>query len=106
QKRFLVRDHIKTIEDRLTGSELKIKTFDMKVTTGAKPVFVLLDELHLMSAMSYASRVFGQLEGGMLANPEALLVIITTQSDQPPAGVFKQELQYARGVRDGRITER
>jgi len=103
QKRFLVRDHIKTIEDRLTGSELKIKTFDMKVTTGAKPVFVLLDELHLMAGYSYASRVFGQITGNMLANPESLLIVITTQSDIPPAGIFRQELQYARGVRDGRI---
>jgi phage terminase large subunit-like protein len=104
QKRFQVRDHIKTIEDRLNGAELKIKTFDMKVATGSKPIFVLIDELHLMSAMSFASRVFGQIRGGMIANPESLLIVITTQADQPPAGVFRQELQYARGVRDGRIT--
>jgi phage terminase large subunit-like protein len=32
--------------------------------------------------------------------------MITTQSDHPPAGVFKSELAYARGVRDGRITDR
>lgn len=106
QKRFKVRDHVKTIEDLLTGSELKIKTFDMKVATGSKPIFVLLDEIHLMAAMSYASRVFGQIEGNMLANPESLLIAITTQSDQPPAGIFRQELMYARGVRDGRITDR
>ncbi len=105
QKRFLVRDHVKTIEDRLNGSELKIKTFDMKVMTGVKPVIVLVDELHIMSAYSYASRVVGQIRGGLLANPESLLIFITTQSDQPPAGVFKQELQYARGVRDGRIAD-
>jgi phage terminase large subunit-like protein len=106
QKRFWVRDQLKMIVDRVNGAELKIKTFDPKVATGAKPVFVLLDELHLMSGFSYASRVFGQIQGNMLANPESLFVIITTQSDQPPAGIFKSELQYARGVRDGRITER
>lgn len=104
--RFHIRDWNKTIEDRLNGSELKIKTFDLKVTTGAKPVFVLLDELHLMSGFSFATRVFGQIEGNMTGNPESLFVIISTQSDQPPAGIFKSELQYARGVRDGRITER
>jgi phage terminase large subunit-like protein len=106
QKRFLVRDHVKTIEDRLTGAELKIKTFDMKVMTGSKPVVVLVDELHIMSA--YQLRQPGHRPdrgGNMLANPESLLIFITTQSDQPPAGVFKQELQYARGVRDGRITD-
>src|SRR6185436_10426352 len=38
-------------------------------------------------------------------NPEAALVIITTQSDEPPAGAFKTELDYARGVRDGRVKD-
>jgi phage terminase large subunit-like protein len=105
-KRFQVRDHIKTIEDRLTKAKLKIKTFDMKVATGSKPVFVLLDEVHLLSKIAGASRIVGQLRGNMLANPESLFVMITTQSDEMPDGVFKAELEYARGVRDGRITNR
>lgn len=104
QKRFQIQEHLKTVIDRLTKAKLKIKTFDMKVMTGSKPVFVLLDELHVMSSLSYASRVVGQIRGGFIANPESLLIIISTQSDQPPSGVFKAELQYARGVRDGRIT--
>jgi phage terminase large subunit-like protein len=102
-KRFQVRDHVKEIIDRKTGATLKIKTFDMKVMTGSKPVIVLVDELHIMSSFSFASRVIGQIRGGLLANPESLLIFITTQSDQPPAGVFKAELQRARGIRDGRI---
>ncbi|MFZ2995941.1 terminase large subunit [Sphingobium sp.] len=103
KQRFHVADHRKAIFDRVLKSTLKIKTFDMKVATGSKPVMVLIDELHLMGSISYASRVIGQLRGGMIANPEAFLVIITTQSDQAPAGAFKTELDYARGVRDGRI---
>jgi phage terminase large subunit-like protein len=103
QKRFLVQEHLKTIVDRRTKAKLKIKTFDMKVMTGSKPVGVLLDEVHIMSTYSYASRVVGQIRGGLIANPESFLIMITTQSDEPPAGVFKAELQYARGVRDGRI---
>jgi phage terminase large subunit-like protein len=104
-KRFQLQEHLKTIHDRRNGAKLKIKTFDMRVMTGAKPVMVIVDELHVMSAFSYASRVIGQIRGGLLPNPESLLLFITTQSDEPPAGVFKAELQYARGVRDGRITE-
>lgn len=104
QKRFQVRDHVKTIEDRLNGSVLKIKTFDMKVMTGAKPTGVLVDELHVMSSMSYASRVIGQIRGGLLPRPDGFLIFITTQSDQAPAGCFKAELQLARGIRDGRVT--
>ena len=106
QKRFLLQEHIKTITDRLTKSKLKIKTFDMKVMTGAKPVGVLVDELHLMSSMGYALRVVGQIRGGMIANPEAFLIFISTQSDTPPAGVFLQELDHARGIRDGKMTGR
>jgi phage terminase large subunit-like protein len=104
QKRFQVQEHVKTIVDRRNKSKLKVKTFDLKVMTGAKPAGVLVDELHLMSTMSFASRVIGQIRGGIIANPEAFLIFITTQSDEPPSGVFKAELQYARGVRDGRIT--
>jgi phage terminase large subunit-like protein len=105
QKRFHIREHLKTIEDRKNGATLKIKTFDMRVMTGTKPVAVFVDELHVMSAYSYASRVIGQIRGGLLPNPESLLLFITTQSDEPPAGVFRAELDYARGVRDGRITD-
>lgn len=102
--RFYVQEHVKAITDRRTKAKLKIKTFDMKVMTGSKPVFVLLDELHIMSASHFASRVIRQIRGGFMANPESLLVIITTQSDTPPAGAFRAELQRARGIRDGRIT--
>jgi phage terminase large subunit-like protein len=104
-KRFLVQEHIKTIFDRRTKARLKVKTFDLKVMTGAKPAGVLVDELHLMSTMSFAGRVIGQIRGGVIANPEAFLIFISTQSDAPPAGVFRAELQYARGVRDGRIKD-
>jgi phage terminase large subunit-like protein len=103
KQRFHVQEHNKTIFDRVNKARLKIKTFDMKVATGSKPVMVLIDELHLMGAISFAARVIAQLRGGMIANPEAFLVIITTQSDLAPAGAFKTELDYARAVRDGRI---
>ncbi|MEM6381095.1 MAG: terminase large subunit [Pseudomonadota bacterium] len=105
RQRFHVRDHNKTIVDLVTKAQLKIKTFDLKVVTGSKPVFVLLDELHLMGVMRAASRILAQIRGGLLPNPESCLVMITTQSDDAPTGVFRTELEYARGVRDGRITE-
>ncbi len=104
QRRFHIQEHKKSITDRRTKAKLKIKTFDGKVVTGSKPVFVLLDELHLMGAMNNASNIIGQIRGGLLANPEAVLIIITTQSDKPPAGPFKSELNYARRTRDGEIT--
>lgn len=101
-KLFHVQEHLKKITHRLTKAFLRIKTFDMKVMTGAKPAGVLVDELHIMSQASYAARVIGQIRGGLLPNPEGFLIFITTQSDTPPSGVFRAELQHARAIRDGR----
>ncbi len=103
-QRFQLQEHKKTIKDRLNKATLKIKTFDMKVMTGAKPAGVLIDEIHVMSSMAYASRVIGQIRGGLIPRPESFLIIITTQSDEPPRGCFKSELQLARGIRDGHVT--
>ncbi|WWT40024.1 terminase [Nostoc phage Nsp-JY10] len=104
QKRFHVQDHKKVIRDRVTKAFIKIKTFDMKVMTGSKPVIVLLDELHIMGSISYATRVIRQIRGALVRRRDGLFIIISTQSDEEPAGAFKAELEYARGVRDGRIT--
>lgn len=100
-----VRGHLKTIVNRRSGASLKVQTFDVSIATGGKYAGWLVDELHLLGSVPYAGRVLGQLRGARAAIPEQFGVIITTQSDQPPAGVFKAELQYARGVRDGRIED-
>ncbi|MBD2842698.1 terminase large subunit [Erythrobacter rubeus] len=102
--RFAIRAHIKLIEDLVTGSTLRVQTFDEKVATGAIPKGIIVDELHILGKVHYAERVLGQLWGGMVSKPDAFMLLITTQSDEPPAGVFKAELDLARGIRDGRIT--
>ena len=104
-KRFHVVDHKKTIRDRRNKAFVKVKTFDMKVMTGSKPIGVLVDELHVMGSIHYAARVVGQIRGALESKKNSFLLIITTQSDEPPAGVFRAELQYARAVRAGRIVE-
>lgn len=102
-ERFQVRWHDDSIFDRSNGSELRIKTFDQNIVTGSFPAGVLIDEEWLLGKMEKAERVMGQLHGGMLPDPSSFVFIITTQSDQPPAGVFKADLEIARGVRDGKI---
>ena len=47
----------------------------------------------------------GQIRGALESKKNSFLLIITTQSDEPPAGVFRAELQSARSVRAGRIAE-
>jgi phage terminase large subunit-like protein len=102
EKLLHVRDHLKTIVHRQTKAELQIMTFDPAVVTGQKPIGILIDELHVVAKMSKAPAAIRQLRGGMLPYPEAFLAFITTQSEEAPTGVFHDELQKARDIRDGK----
>lgn len=104
--RFHVREHRKEIKDRVTGARVRVKTFDLKILTGPKPVGVLIDELHLLGKNPHTTKVLRQIRGGLEKNTEGFLLIITTQSDEAPAGAFKEELQIARAIRDGRLQGR
>lgn len=101
KRRFRPRDHIKTIEDLVTKSEIKVKTFDLNILTGGMLIFALVDELHLLGRNIHTTKVLRQIRGGLEKTPEGLLLITTTQSDEIPAGAFKSELRFARRVRDG-----
>lgn len=100
---FHIRRHVKTILFRPNGAFIKVKTASPGILTGSKPVLILIDEMHVLGEMHNADRVLGQIRGGMLANPEAALITITTQSERQPTGIFAQELKKARLVRDGKL---
>ena len=102
QKKLHVREHVKTIEHRVTKAELQIMTFDPSVLTGQKCAGVLIDELHVVARMSKAASAIRQLRGGMLPFPEAFMAFITTQSEDAPSGIFQAELHKAREIRDGK----
>lgn len=97
-----VRDHLKKIVSRKSGVTISVKSFSMEAVTGSRPTFVLLDEAHLLTGAD-ANRVVGQLRGGQASIPEAQLIWISTQSDVTPRGFWKDELEKARSVRDGKI---
>lgn len=102
-KKFHVRHHLKTILHRETKAELEIMTFDPAVLTGQKiSGGALIDELHVCAKMAKAPKALRQIRGGMLPFPESFLAFITTQSDEPPVGVFADELTKAREIRDGK----
>lgn len=102
-KKFHVRHHLKTILHRETKAELEIMTFDPTVLTGQKiSGGALIDELHVCAKQAKAPKALRQIRGGMLPFPESFLAFITTQSDEPPVGVFADELQKAREIRDGK----
>lgn len=101
EKKLHVRDHLKVIVHRETGARLEVMTFDPDIITGRKVVAALIDELHVLGKMARAAKAMVQLRGGMQPFPEAFLATITTQSDDPPVGVFAEDLERARAVRDG-----
>jgi phage terminase large subunit-like protein len=102
-KLFHPQLHIRTITHRLTHAVIVIKAADADVITGSKATYILVDETHVFALKARAAHVFAEIRGGLAARPDGFLIQITTQSKDPPAGVFKNELMVAREVRDGKL---
>lgn len=100
---FQITSHQRTITHRKSGATLKVKAADTDVITGGKQVGTIVDELHVLADKSEAADILVEIRGALTARQDGFLIIITTQSKKPPAGVFKAELAKARAVRDGEM---
>lgn len=105
RKMLSIAEGSRTITHRIRKSTFKVATSSSRAVSGKKAGRILVDELWLFGTQRGAQAMFMEAMGGQISRPEAFTIYLTTQSDEPPAGVFHDKLKYWRDVRDGKIKD-
>lgn len=102
---FNISEHTRTVTHLGTNAKLKVIAAESDALAGVKASYILIDELWLFGKRANAGSMIREATGGLASRPEGFVIYLTTMPDEPPAGIMKQKLEYARAVRDGKVDD-